>query len=193
MARPSSIDDEELIVRLAGVFRDVGYEGASLAMLSQATGLQRASLYHRFPGGKQQMAEEVLRTTIGWASENVIGPLTRQGDVRMRWGEARDNLEALYDDGRKSCLLNMLMSPRNAGGPFTAEIKAALEALVDAFAHLARDAGASKAEAERAGQMAVTLVQGSLILSRGLGQSKPFDDALGAAGEALLSDPRGAR
>jgi AcrR family transcriptional regulator len=41
---------------LAEVFREHGYEDASLSLLSQATGLGKGSLYHFFPGGKEEMA-----------------------------------------------------------------------------------------------------------------------------------------
>ena len=59
MASPK-VHDEKLIERLTSVFRIYGYEGASLSRIAEATGLQRASLYHRFPGGKEEMAEAVL-------------------------------------------------------------------------------------------------------------------------------------
>src|SRR5260370_8776623 len=51
---------DEIIDRLFTVFRDRGFEGASLADLSRATGLGKSSLYHHFPRGKEQMAEAVL-------------------------------------------------------------------------------------------------------------------------------------
>ncbi|TGQ06111.1 helix-turn-helix domain-containing protein, partial [Mesorhizobium sp. M00.F.Ca.ET.217.01.1.1] len=38
------------------VFREHGYEGASLALIGAATGLGKGSLYHFFPGGKEEMA-----------------------------------------------------------------------------------------------------------------------------------------
>lgn len=180
MPRPASIDDAELIARLSGVFQDVGYEGASLAALSDATGLQRASLYHRFPGGKQQMAEEVLASAIDWAVANVVAPLKAKGDLAQRLARARANLNELYGAGSKSCLLNMLMAPRNLGGPFAPAIKSAFEALIDAFAQFAREAGHRPAAARKAGERAVTLIQGSLVLARGLQNPKPFRDALDA-------------
>ncbi|KAF0181848.1 MAG: TetR family transcriptional regulator [Hyphomonadaceae bacterium] len=190
MARPASIEEEELIARLSSVFRDVGYEGASLAMLSEATGLQRASLYHRFPGGKQQMATEVLTSAIEWTRINVVGPLTREGDLSKRLAEARANLREIYDSGSKSCLLNMLMAPRNLGGPFAPAIKTAFGALIDAFAHFAREAGHRDGAARKAGRRALTLIQGSLVLSRGLQDPRPFREALNAL-EAELFPQRG--
>ena len=51
---------EEAIAQLSKVFRQYGYEGATLARLSAATGLRKASLYHHFPKGKEKMAAAVL-------------------------------------------------------------------------------------------------------------------------------------
>ncbi|MBI3438521.1 MAG: TetR/AcrR family transcriptional regulator [Proteobacteria bacterium] len=186
MPRPASIDEGELIARLSGVFQDVGYEGASLAMLSDATGLQRASLYHRFPGGKQQMAEEVLATAIGWAVANIVTPLRAKGDLTQRLAQARANLNELYASGSKSCLLNMLMAPRNLSGPFAPAIKSAFEALIDAFTHFAREAGHRPSAARKAGERAVMLIQGGLVLARGLQDPKPFREALNALEQELF-------
>ena len=75
MGRRAALDDAEILERLARVFRDVGYEGARLAMLAKATGLQKASLYHRFPAGKEQMARDVLGAAGAWLEQNVLSVL----------------------------------------------------------------------------------------------------------------------
>ena len=46
---------EEVVERLLAVLRRDGFEGASLSVLSEATGLGRSSLYHHFPDGKSDM------------------------------------------------------------------------------------------------------------------------------------------
>ncbi|NJR74520.1 MAG: helix-turn-helix transcriptional regulator, partial [Scytonema sp. CRU_2_7] len=51
---------EKVIVQLTKVFRQYGYEGATLARLSEATGLGKASLSSPFPKGKEEMAAAVL-------------------------------------------------------------------------------------------------------------------------------------
>ena len=43
---------EAVVERLMAVIRREGYDGASLAQLSKATGLGKGSLYHHFPSGK---------------------------------------------------------------------------------------------------------------------------------------------
>ena len=54
---PAALASREVVLeRLLATFRDQGYDGASLAELSAATGLGKSSLYHHFPGGKVDMA-----------------------------------------------------------------------------------------------------------------------------------------
>lgn len=186
MARPRQIEEEDLIFRLATAFAETGFEGASLAVLSEATGLKRASLYHRFPGGKTQMAEEVLAAAVGWMGENVIALLSGDGPPEDRLARAAAKLDEFYDGGRRSCLLNMLSSPKMEEGPFGPAIRDAFAALVGAFATLAKDAGASPAEAERRAERAVMLLHGSLVMCRGTGNRAPFRLFLGSLGPELL-------
>ncbi|OFW99753.1 MAG: hypothetical protein A3E78_07155 [Alphaproteobacteria bacterium RIFCSPHIGHO2_12_FULL_63_12] len=188
MARPQTIDDEDLLARLAEVFRDVGYAAASLSDLSAASGLQRASLYHRFPGGKEQMAQEVLAAALARFSEKILAPLAGGGTPAARLKIAAANLDKYYASGRKSCLLNLFAAPGVEGGPFAPAIKSAFEALIAAFAALAREDGRSAAQARRRAARAVMLLQGSLVLSRGLGKSDPFKSVLADLPEDLLGE-----
>ena len=55
----------DVLPALTEVFRTHGYEGASLALISRHTGLGKGSLYHFFPGGKEEMAAEVHERESG--------------------------------------------------------------------------------------------------------------------------------
>ncbi len=178
MARPRIVGEDDLISRLARVFGEVGFHGASLAQLAEATGLQKASLYHRFPEGKTQMAAEVLAAATGWLTEQVIAPLTAAGPPQDRLSQVIAALDGFYAGGRKSCLLNMLSSPRADDGPFSPAIRAAFGALTDAFARLAADAGHAPGAAAWRARRAVALLQGSLVVSRGTGSDAPFREFL---------------
>jgi len=70
-----SVAKESLLPALADTFCKLGFDGASLSALSRATGLQKASLYHHFPGGKQQMAEVVLDELAAQFEAQVFAPL----------------------------------------------------------------------------------------------------------------------
>jgi len=193
MARPQTIEEQELVGRLSRVFRDIGYEGASLAMLAAATGLKKASLYHRFPHGKQQMAEQVLAAALSWYATNILSPLAGQGSPAERIAMVVKNLDAFYASGRQACLLNMLASPHTDNGPFAAAIKRAFEALIKAFMALAREAGHAPAESRARAERAVMLLHGSLVMCRGLRSSKPFRVFLAALPGELLAEPRSSR
>ena len=55
-------------------------KGASLALIGAATGLGKGSLYHFFPGGKEEMAAAVIAHIDGWFEENVFVPLQDRAD-----------------------------------------------------------------------------------------------------------------
>ena len=46
----------------AQMFRRNGYTGTGVKRIAPRPGRQLGSLYHFFPGGKEQLAEEVIRT-----------------------------------------------------------------------------------------------------------------------------------
>lgn len=190
MARPQSINDPTLLQRLGCVFREVGYDGASLALLSKATGLQRASLYHRFPGGKQQMADEVIGAALAWFEANVFAHLRGSEPPGERLGSVIANLDSFYASGRQACLLNLMAAASEAPGPFAPAIKTAFEALIAAFAGLARNAGHDVDIAQGRAERTVMLLHGSLVLSRGLGSSASFQTFLRTLDKELLGDLR---
>ncbi|PTX53773.1 TetR family transcriptional regulator [Litoreibacter ponti] len=186
MGRRSSIGEKDLIEALSRVFRDTGYEGATLSSLSQETGLQRASLYHRFPGGKEQMAQEVLAATESWLRENIFEPLKCDGSVDQRLQSLIRKLDELYSSGKQACILNMLSSARDHDSPFAEPIKRIFDALIDALAALAEEREFEEADARDRAERAVILLHGSLVLSRGTGTQRPFERFLETLPDELL-------
>ena len=186
MGRRVSVQEEELMAGLSRVFRDVGYAGASLAALSEATGLKKASLYHRFPEGKEQMAREVLAFAEAWLSKHILTPLRTEGPPEERIGAMVGKLDEFYSGGKQACLLNMLSSAHIHQGPFTELIKGVFEAWIEALADVLVDAGFDSSTARARSRRAVALLQGSLVLSRGMGSTKPFQDFLASLPQELL-------
>jgi TetR/AcrR family transcriptional regulator, lmrAB and yxaGH operons repressor len=186
--RKASVNEQDLIARLSGVFREVGYEGATLTMLSAATGLKKASLYHRFPQGKEQMAREVLEQAGAWLADRVLTPLRADGPPAARIDAMVERLDQFYSGGRQACLLNMLSSARIEEGPFTAMIQQLFEAWIEALSAVLRDAGFDKQHARARAERAVVLLQGSLVVSRGMGTPRPFREFLESLPGELLGD-----
>ncbi len=103
---------EEIIDRLFTVFRDRGFEGASLADLSRATGLGKSSLYHYFPQGKEQMAEAVLARALALIDSAIVNAARAPEPLRLRLRKVAAALEQLYGGGRFSCVLGQLSTAR---------------------------------------------------------------------------------
>ena len=198
MGRRVLIEDDELMDRLSRDFRDVGYEGATLAILSRATGLQKASLYHRFPGGKeqigeevvrvggQQMAREVLEAAESWLVEHVLTPLQGEGTPRQRVDRMVTALDRFYSGGKQSCLLNTLSTAVSEEGPFAEKIAGMFGAFIDVLSAVLIDAGYEQKEARSRASRAVIMMEGSLVLSRGMGTTEPFREFLKSLPADLL-------
>ena len=174
---PFKVSDQELMDALFDVFRTEGFEGASMSMLSQETGLKRSSLYHRFPGGKQQMAEEVLAHTGNWIRQHIIGPLKEEGNPEERLQNVLAHISLLYGGGSKTCILRSL-SMGTGSQPFAADIEARFTAWIEAFADFGRSVGLSNLESDRLALQTVIDIQGALVLAQALNDPNIFQERI---------------
>ena len=69
-------NSDTVIAHLSELFREHGFEGTSMSQITKATGLGKGSLYHAFPGGKEEMAATVLAEIDTWFDEHVFQPLS---------------------------------------------------------------------------------------------------------------------
>lgn len=181
------VSREEVIARLLNLFRLHGFEGASLTMISEEVGLQKASLYHLFPGGKEEMAKAVLESVWGFFERQVLAPLQAEGDPKARLAEMIVQLREFYGDGRFSCLFDTL-SLGGAENPFRKVIAEAMNAWVDALAGVAREHGATAAAARQRAERVVVTVQGALVVARCTADAKVFSRGLRELPGILLPD-----
>ncbi len=177
------VDDQSLLEGLTEAFRIYGYEGASLSRISEITGLQRASLYHRFPDGKQQMVEAVLDHTDEHFAKHVLAPLRDGGDPVEKIKAMTKRLKAFYAGGRRSCLLDTLSLGEATN---THEhVKRSFKALQAALARVARELGAATGEANQLAEEALMRIEGALVLARATDNVKPFERVLKGLPEFL--------
>jgi AcrR family transcriptional regulator len=168
-----NIADSELLERLLGVFREHGYDGASLRRLSERSGLQRSSLYHRFPGGKEQIALAVVRYVDRCFQQKVLGPLDEDRPPAARVHTMAAGLRDFYRDGRLSCVLDTL-SLGGSDGPLHQAVKRSFLAWRDALSRLASQAGCAADEAVRRADEALVRIEGALVCARITGDTGPF-------------------
>lgn len=167
----------EAICQILKVFRQYGYEGATLTRLAEATGLGKASLYHYFPGGKAEMAMAVLAHIQGWMQTNILVDLQRTDHPRDCLQAMTHKVNELYSQGEEACLLEVL-SLGTSNPLFAAQIQAALNTWIVAIAQVLIEAGFAPDLARIRAEDAILQIQGALVLSRGLGNTAPFQRIL---------------
>ncbi|PZD72184.1 Biofilm operon icaADBC HTH-type negative transcriptional regulator IcaR [Acaryochloris thomasi RCC1774] len=163
----------QYIPSLLGLFRQHGYDGATLSRISEATGLGKASLYHHFPGGKSEMVATVLDYLEQETEIHILQVLRGQGEAPARLQKMCDGISRLYEQGDQPCLQAILLMG-SARDVFHAKVEMLLRSWIDAIATLLMAEGLSKDIALQRAENAVLAIQGSLILSQGLNSPAVF-------------------
>jgi TetR/AcrR family transcriptional repressor of lmrAB and yxaGH operons len=167
----------QLISILDDVFRRRGYEGATLSELSRACGLGKASLYHHFPGGKEEMASLLLRRAVAELNDSVYRHLDRPAPWRERLCGFVDGFAAYCANGTRNCLVaefTATAARARFGGEIQLQTEAWLNRLTAAFA----ETGASEKRARRRARELLGALYGALVLARLLNDSKPFQQTV---------------
>ena len=163
----------DYIPRLLKLFRQHGYDGATLSKISQATGLGKASLYHHFPRGKDEMVQVVLAYLEESINQSLIECLEQEGSTFQRLQVMCARISSLYEGGEESCLFAILLSG-SARDIFHAKVSELMSRLIEAIAKILREAGLPKTEARERAEDAVLSIQGALIVSQSLNNISPF-------------------
>jgi AcrR family transcriptional regulator len=176
--RPQKINDTELLQGLMMVLRTKGYDGASLNDLADSSGLQKASLYHRFPGGKKDIGLAVLNFVEEWKEKNIISVInntTLEPTVRLE--TVIEKITYIYDNGQCSCVMKAL-SIGNGLELFNDELKEGAKRWLKALTKLGVDFGLNQSASETLAMQVLVKIQGSLIVSINLNDTNPFESAL---------------
>jgi TetR/AcrR family transcriptional repressor of lmrAB and yxaGH operons len=186
-AKLLNVPKEAYIPGLFQVFRRYGYDGATLSKIAEVTGLGKASLYHHFPGGKDEMVASVLDYSEAWLGENVLKPLASPGTAVERLRNMCDRVSDLYDGGSEPCLLAILQS--GSGRDTThGKVKSTLQRWIEAITDVLTETGMGKKLARQRGEDAIMAIQGALMLSQGLDDPAPFQRTIAGLPQDLVRD-----
>ena len=166
----------DVIPLVAEVFRELGYEGASLSAITARTGLSKGSLYHFFPGGKEEMAAEILAHVDAWFVREVFEPL-EHGEPRAAIAHMWKSVDGYFQSGRRVCLIGAFALDETRdrfAGAIRGYFKRWVTALESAHVRSGLEARLAKAVAEDA----VIGIQGALTLARALDDKAVFGRSL---------------
>ncbi len=169
---------------LAEIFRELGYEGTTLSRITERTGIGKGSLYHFFPGGKEEMAAAVLAEVDRWFEDFIYEPLRRDEPavaIAAMWRGVDD----YFRSGGRICLVGAFaldVTRERFSDAINGYFRRWVEALAGALVRGGLKQDTARAEAEAA----VLGIQGALVLSRALDDHDVFRRAI-AGLQARLS------
>ena len=175
----------EVLDRIMESFRKHGYDGASLATLSKRTGLGKSSLYHHFPGGKEQMALDVL-AHLNAALRPTFEAVEAQPDAKKKLKLMLDAIDAFYDGGKKACLLERLGASVDRAR-FGSPLRATFVDWISALTSICRAGGLSAAVSRRRAEAAVVRIEGALVVAAAMDDASIFTRSLDDLRATLLA------
>jgi len=183
----------DAIVRAAAaLFRRNGYAATGINEIAEVSGAPKGSLYHYFPGGKDQIAVAAVRFA-GGVVVATLETLAQEHDTAAAMIRAYCKLLAgwMAKSGfRDGCPIATTLLE---AAPQSKEMAAAgREAFAGWCAVIARALvrdGFGKAEAKRLSTLAVSSLEGALILARVEASARPIEDVAKALGVALQIKP----
>ncbi|MBV6759289.1 TetR/AcrR family transcriptional regulator [Rhodococcus opacus] len=171
------------------LFRRNGYAGTGLKQVATEARAPFGSIYHFFPGGKQQLGEEVIRTSGEAYARLVFSILDAHPDIlegiEVGFRLAGETLVATdYADACPIATVALEVASTNEVlRVATADV---FTSWIDSGSTLLRSRGFGEADARRLILGFVTSLEGAFVLARALRSTEPLD----AAGATVLAAAR---
>ena len=166
-----------MIQSAALLFREHGYSGTGFRDVIEHSGAPRGSIYHHFPGGKEQLAAD----TVAWAADVIARRIERaaqSGDPVAALGIFVDAWREVLEDSnfRAGCPIIAVAAEADAGSTATAAAADAFTRWQDLISHALLDAGVSRTDARRLATLVVAGIEGAILLCRVRGDIRPLRD-----------------
>lgn len=173
---------------IAEVFREHGFDGASLSRISEATGFGKGSLYHFFPGGKEEMAEAVLSDIDSWFEQQMFAPLRVSEHPRKAIVDMIESVQVYFQSGQRICLVGAF-ALSDVRDRFASRVVDYFAAWREALSQALQRVGHSAAQADGLAEDAVAGIQGALVASRAFNDPAVFSRVLAAIAARLQIGP----
>ncbi|WP_448953748.1 TetR/AcrR family transcriptional regulator [Labrys neptuniae] len=163
----------DILPALTEVFRSHGYEGASLALIGQHTGLGKGSLYNFFPGGKDEMAAAVLDHIDDWFRAHVFELLRTSDDPASAIAAMFEATDRYFHSGGRVCIVGVF-ALSDVRDRFAERINLYFAQWRDALADALQRLGLAADTARDRAEDIVAGIQGALVTARAFGDPSLF-------------------
>jgi TetR/AcrR family transcriptional regulator, lmrAB and yxaGH operons repressor len=170
------------------LMRRRGYHATGLAEVLARGEAPKGSLYHYFPGGKEQLASEAVREGARVVTEQIIAAFAANSDLAgVLRTFARGLAAGLAESGfRDGCPVATVTLDAASDSPIIAEACAAgfLEWRDTIAVELGRW-GYSEGDAAKVATLVLSAFEGALLVARATRDAGPLHDVADALGDAL--------
>jgi TetR/AcrR family transcriptional regulator, lmrAB and yxaGH operons repressor len=174
--RVASSSRASMICSAAALFGSRGLSATSFSDVLADSGAPRGSIYHHFPGGKKQLAEDA----IGWTSEQVLAHLhacpssSPSGVLAWFIDLWRQSVQA--SAGSSGCpVAGIAIDTGSADNDLIGAARAAFTDWTALLAHQLQATGVPVPRARPIATAALAAMEGALILCRAERSSQPLE------------------
>lgn len=163
----------------AALIRERGYAASSLNDILEASDAPRGSLYHHFPGGKDELVLEATRQSVERLTAILESALAESGDpaagLRAYLDGAAAELRA-SDYGLGCPVASVVLDNPTPGTPLAELCRDAFDTWTRTYAtHLAA-AGLTVERSETLATLIMSAVEGAILLARARRDTTPLDE-----------------
>ena len=188
---------DRIVAAAAPLYGRYGYTGVGLKQVAAESGAPIGSLYHFFPGGKDELAAEALRMSGAGYQTLVEGILLNMGDLASGIEESFAlAAETLAGSGYvDACWIETVaLEVASTNEPLRVVTAEIFERWIDSAAAWVESHGVPPEEARALGIAYITGLEGAFILARSLRSPEPLlatGRMLAAAAREAQSASRG--
>lgn len=178
------------LIETAGpLFRRQGYAATGLNQILDDAGVKAGSLYHHFPGGKQELAAAVVESAGADVERVLRAALAEEVPMTAVVDQWLDLLAAgLAADCRDGCPVEPIATESVHASELVRQAAArAFASWCSAIAERLRVDGWDHATADETALAVVSIIEGALVLSRTSGDAAALNSAQAAVRRLLVA------
>lgn len=173
----SAATRDRILTATTELFRRQGYNGTTLKQIVDASAATTGSVYHFFPGGKEELTTEVLRVS-GEGYGDLVELIVRSAlDPAAGMAEAFEAAAQLLieSDFIDPCPIGTIAREvASTNEPLRLVASEVMGGWVTRLASILTDAGISAARATELASLTVTTIEGGFVIARTMRDVAPF-------------------
>ena len=168
---------QRILETASNLFKSQGYHATGLNQIIKESGAPKGSIYHYFPGGKEELAIESIKLAVQRVKDGLIANLSQSSEPLKSIEELLKKMADEFDPHNPyhGVSINMLaMETSLISDPLRNACLEAFKTWENIFYDKLIEGGFNHEEAEELGMIIHFLLEGALALSLVRQDNKPF-------------------